>query len=111
MDEIPREAQDGQPQVAAGDLPDDGLILDVRDRADFAAGHAPGAVNIPLSELPQRLGDLPAPGHGPVPVSCGGGRKQTRAVAFLRANGVDAAVLAGGMRGWRSAGRPLVAGD
>ena len=110
MDLIPAERQDGQPTVDAAGLPDDVLVLDVRDRADFLAGHAPGAVNVPLSRLPGRLTDLPAAPDGPLLVSCGGGSKQTRAVAFLRANGVDAAVLGGGMRGWRSSGRPMVGG-
>ena len=41
-------------------------------------------------------------------VSCGGGTKQLRATAYLRDNGVDAVVLRGGMRGWKSAGRPVV---
>lgn len=108
MDQIPAERQDGQPTVDAADLPDDVLVLDVRDRADFLAGHAPGAVNVPLALLADRLADLPPASDGPLLVSCGGGSKQTRAVAFLRANGLDAAVLRGGMRGWRSAGRPVV---
>ncbi len=111
MDQIPTERQEGQPTVDAAGLPDDVLVLDVRDRADFLAGHAPGAVNVPLSQLLGRLADLPAAPDGPLLVSCGGGSKQTRAVAFLRANGVDAAVLGGGMRGWRSAGRPMVGPD
>lgn len=110
MDRIPQDPPEGLPHVDAASVPDEGLILDVRDRADFAAGHAPGAVNVPLSQLPERLADLPRPlGDGPLPVSCGGGRKQTRAVAFLRAHGVDAAALTGGIRGWQAAGRPVVA--
>ncbi|MDE2290867.1 MAG: rhodanese-like domain-containing protein [Elusimicrobia bacterium] len=35
------------------------LVLDVRDAEKFAAGHIPGAVNMPLAELPGRLGELP----------------------------------------------------
>lgn len=111
MDQIPTGPQDGQPQVELASVPDDGLILDVRDPRDFRAGHAPGAISVPLAHLPARLADLPVPTQGPLAVSCGGGSKQTRAVAFLRANGVDAAVLRGGMRGWAAAGRPVVADD
>jgi len=108
MDSIPAGHQEGMPLVDPASLPDDALILDVRDAADFAAGHAPGAVNLPLSQLVDRLAELPTPPAGtPLPVSCGGGSKQTRAVAYLRSQGVDAVVLRGGMRGWRSAGRPL----
>jgi len=111
MDQIPAERQEGMPSVAPAELPDDAVILDVRDPADFRAGHAPGAVNIPLAQLVSRLADLPVPASGALAVSCGGGSKQTRATAYLRANGIDAVVLAGGMRGWRSAGRPMQTGD
>lgn len=108
MDSIPAEPQDGQPEVAQSQLPDDAIILDVRDPADFAAGHAPGATNIPLAQLVSRLTELPITLDTPLAVSCGGGSKQTRATAYLRANGVDAAVLRGGMREWKAAGRPMV---
>ncbi len=108
MDAIPTDRQEGMPQVSPASLADDALILDVRDPADYAAGHAPGAINIPLAQLVTRWGELPVTADGGVlPVSCGGGSKQTRAVAYLRAQGLEAVVLQGGMRGWRSAGRPM----
>lgn len=99
------------PVIEPDVLPDDGVIVDLRDPADFAAGHAPGAVNIPLTQLTARLDEvraLTAAAGGSVAVSCGGGTKQGRATAYLRANGVDAAVLRGGMRGWKAGGRPIV---
>ncbi|HRW19221.1 MAG TPA: rhodanese-like domain-containing protein [Dermatophilaceae bacterium] len=115
MDRIPDGPQPGQPQVAAADLPDDALIVDVRDAADHRAGHAPGAIAIPLAELPGRLAELTALAGAdpdrPLVVSCGGGSKQTRAAAYLRANGIETSVLTGGMRGWRAAGRPMVTDD
>ncbi len=110
MDSIPDGLQKGMPHVEVGALPDDALILDVRDANDWGAAHAPGAVNIPLAELVSRATDLPIPPTGPLVVSCGGGTKQTRAVAYLRGNGIDAVVLKGGMRGWKSAGRPMASG-
>lgn len=39
------------PQIGVADLADDTLILDVREPSDYAAGHAPGAVSIPLAEF------------------------------------------------------------
>ena len=93
MDSIPDGMQEGMPLVEADALADDAVILDVRDLGDWAAGHAPGAVNIPLAQLMSRLTQLPIPPTGPLAVSCGGGTKQTRAVAYLRANGIDAVVL------------------
>lgn len=112
MDAIPADRQEGMPQVDPAGLADDALILDVRDPADYAAGHAPGSVNIPLAQLVTRWGEVPvAADGGVVPVSCGGGSKQTRAVAYLRAKGLDVVVLKGGMRAWRSAGRPIIGGS
>lgn len=110
MDSIPDGLQEGMPHVEVGALPDDAVILDVRDAGDWDAAHAPGALNIPLAQLVSRLTELPIPPTGPLAVSCGGGTKQTRAVAYLRAKGIDAVVLKGGMRGWKSAGRPMVSG-
>ena len=83
----------------------------MRDAADWRAGHAPGAVNVPISQLATRLDEVVAIAREagmPVAVSCGGGTKQGRATAYLLANGVDAQVMRGGMRGWKSAGRPVV---
>ncbi len=113
MDSIPTERVDGLPEVAVAELPDDAVILDVRDAADHRAGHAPGAVSMPLAHLgalsPDQLAEvLPVGADGRLVVSCGGGSKQTRAAAYLRAHGIDAVVLQGGMRGWRSAGRRMV---
>ena len=106
MDSIPDGPQEGMPLVEVGSLADDAVILDVRDAGDWRAGHAPGAVNIPLAQLISRLTVLPVAPTGPLAVSCGGGSKQTRAVAYLRAHGNYAVVNKAGMRNWKAAGRP-----
>ncbi len=115
MDAIPSERVDGLPEVDPAALPDDAVILDVRDASDFAAGHAPGAVSMPLARLGalprDQLLSLPTTADGQVIVSCGGGSKQARVTAYLRAQGIDAVVLRGGMRGWLAAGRPTDAQD
>ena len=115
MDSVPAsltpDASADLPVLDPTTVPDDGLVIDVRDAADWRAGHAPGAINIPISQLAARLNEvvaLAAEAGMPVAVSCGGGTKQGRATAYLRAKGVDAQVLRGGMRGWKSAGRPVV---
>lgn len=95
------------PQISREDLPDDAVILDVRAQAQWDEGHAPGAVHIPLDQLAARLADLPTVA-GALPVTCGGGSKGKKATALLLEHGVDAAELRGGMRGWKSDGRPLV---
>lgn len=74
--------------------------LDVREPAEFAAGHVPGAVNIPLSELRERWHELP-PGM-PLDVYCGVGQRAYYAVRFLRQHAIDAANLSGGWQTWRA---------
>lgn len=87
----------------------DGLVtvLDVRPSAEYAAGHIPGAVNIPVSELENRLSELEtgkdvvAYCRGPYCVLA------FEAVASLRAKGLAARRLEDGLPEWRAAGLPL----
>ena len=89
----------------------DGVVtlIDVRPGEEFTAGHIPGAVNIPLDELPRRLGELPADRtiiaycRGPYCVFA------FEAVATLRAQGYDARRLADGYPQWWAARRPVAA--
>ncbi len=99
------------PSVHLAELPDDAILLDVREPQEWAAGHAPGAVHIPLADLPGRLHELPqrGEGDGPLAVTCRSGGRASRAVAWLASQGIDAVNLDGGMKAWESAGRPLVA--
>lgn len=96
------------PQVSATDVPDDATILDVREQDEWDAGHAPGAVHIPLGDLPSRLGELPDDSET-LAVVCRSGGRSSRAVAWLSQQGFDVANLDGGMRAWHGAGKPLVA--
>jgi rhodanese-related sulfurtransferase len=83
----------------------DAVLLDVREPGEFAAGHAPGALHIPLGQLPERLGEIPA---GPIVVTCKMGGRASKATAVLRTAGRDAVNLQGGMREWADSGRPMV---
>ena len=62
------------------------FILDVRTANEFAAGHVPGALNIPYDELPDRLRELPAT-TDEILVYCRSGRRAVIAEETLRANG------------------------
>ncbi|MFT3860012.1 rhodanese-like domain-containing protein [Micropruina sp.] len=86
---------------------DDAVLLDVREPVEWAAGHAPNAVHLPLGQLPHRLTDLPAVG-GALPVVCRSGVRSAQAVAYLQTRGVDAINVAGGMQAWEEAGKALV---
>jgi rhodanese-related sulfurtransferase len=101
---IPTVAVDQLPSP----LPDDITVLDVREPVEWQQAHVPGAVHIPLMELPARLGELPDEGR--VLVVCAVGARSARAVEFLVQRGRDAVNLDGGLVEWQSAGRQLVPG-
>ncbi len=83
------------------------LVLDVRDAAEFGSGHMPGARNIPLAELDQRLSELPA--NKPVVICCASGARSSRAASVLRKAGREQVFnLSGGLQAWRQAGLPVV---
>ncbi len=79
---------------------DDALILDVREPAEFDAGHIPGALNLPLSALRRRHGELPCGRE--IVVCCGVGQRAYYAVRFLLQYGFRAANLSGGYTTYRA---------
>lgn len=80
------------------------LVLDVRTRAEYASGHVPGAVNIPLDELPDHIAELR--GTRRVAAICQSGRRSAQAAEALSGNGMDAVSVAGGTNAWIETGRP-----
>lgn len=68
-------------------------VVDVRSRAEFAAGSAPGSVNIPLGELKAGLSRLDK--EKPVVVCCASGTRSAAAAAVLRAAGFKTVLNAG----------------
>lgn len=99
------------PTTTVTDVADDAVVIDVRENNEWQAGHAPGAVHIPLGELPSRLADLPDTDAGPVAVTCRSGGRSSRAVAWLTGQGFDVTNLDGGMKAWHAAGKPLTGSD
>jgi rhodanese-related sulfurtransferase/DNA-binding MarR family transcriptional regulator len=99
QDELSRRLRDGQV-----------LVLDVRPAAEYAAGHIPGAVNVPHDQLAARLAELP---DGADIVAYCRGRYcvfAPYAVRLLRSRGYSARPLDGGLPDWRRAGLPVAAG-
>jgi rhodanese-related sulfurtransferase len=94
------------PTVTATEVPEDALLLDVREPDEWSAGHAPQALHVPLGELAGRLAELPEGDH--VYVVCRSGGRSARATAYLNQNGWDAVNVDGGMKSWSAAGRPVV---
>lgn len=92
-------------------LKDDSVtVLDVRPLDEFAAGHVPSAVNIPLKELKRRLRDIPK-GHDVV-AYCRGPYcvLAFEAVSLLRKHGYEARRLEDGYPEWKAAGLPVAEG-
>ena len=74
----------------------DGQLVDVREPAEVAEGTLPGAINIPLGELPSRVAELDPSRR--VVVLCRSGGRSTQAAEFLTAAGfADVVNLSGGM--------------
>lgn len=83
---------------------DTALVLDVRSRAEFATGHLPGALNIPHTELRDRLDEVQDAAAGrPVRVHCASGVRSYLAHRVLVQHGFDSANLSGGMLTLRAA--------
>ncbi len=61
-------------------------VVDVRTPGEFAAGHVPGAVNIPFDEMPRRFSEV-GPPAAPVLVYCKSGRRSAIAIGTLREKG------------------------
>ncbi|MEK7247299.1 MAG: rhodanese-like domain-containing protein, partial [Chloroflexota bacterium] len=87
------------------------VLLDVRPRQEFEAGHLRGAINIPVDELKDRWGELPRDRQ--IITYCRGEYClfADEAAEMLRANGYHVARLEGGWPEWQSEGRPVQIGD
>jgi len=85
-------------------------VLDVRPPEEYAAGHVPGAINIPIHELKKRLKDLPR--RREIIAYCRGPYclMSYDAVALLRSKGMRARRLEAGLPEWRQAGLPVESG-
>jgi rhodanese-related sulfurtransferase len=93
-------------RVERGDV----LVLDVRPAAEYAAGHIPGAVSVPLEELQARVGELPPDAE--IVAYCRGPYclLASSALEMLRGHGFRARRLEDGLPEWRLAGLPVANG-
>ncbi|MFT4229571.1 MAG: rhodanese-like domain-containing protein [Microbacterium sp.] len=79
-------------------------LIDVREVDEFVAGHVPGAVNLPMSGIGERLDELP---DGAFDVICAAGGRSARVVQALEARGYDATNVDGGTNEWIASGYPV----
>jgi len=84
-----------------------GVLIDVSEPPEYAAGHAAGARNVPLGKL-EGAKEVPSNKTLPLVLLCPSGARAGRAAALLRKAGHEKAVsLAGGTAAWREAGFPI----
>jgi rhodanese-related sulfurtransferase len=86
----------------------DSALVDVREASEYAAGHVPGAVLVPMSRLALHLGELDK--TRPVYVVCASGNRSAAMTDLLVASGYDAHSVTGGTNAWARSGRPLETG-
>lgn len=79
-------------------------LIDVRERGEFAAGHVPGAVNLPMSEIGDLLHELPDVAFD---VICQLGGRSARVALALEARGYDVTNVEGGTAEWIAEGREI----
>ena len=103
----------GTPQVGAFEAVRlinrrDAIVLDVRDQADYAAGHIPNARNIPFSELSGRLRELEKFKSRPIVINCQSGTRSAKVCGALKKIGFNEVfALRGGLSGWVEASLPV----
>ncbi|MFD7445647.1 rhodanese-like domain-containing protein [Streptomyces sp. NPDC059909] len=93
-----------QARPRLGDL----TVIDVRTPAEYASGHLPGALNIPLDLLDRALPAIrQAADRADLLVVCASGARSESACALLAGHGVPAATLTGGTNAWADEGHEL----
>ena len=86
-----------------------GVVIDVCEPSEYAAGHVGGSKNVPLADLESKLGAAVKNKGLPLILVCQTGARSGRAVAIAKKLGYqNAQNLSGGLRAWRSADLPVV---
>jgi hydroxyacylglutathione hydrolase len=99
-----------RPEALEGMMTGGAELVDVRNSSEFAAGHLPGAWNLPLGRLAERLDELPR--DRPLVIHCQSGARAGVAAGLLASRGfTDVRHLAGDYAGWTAAGRPVEKGE
>jgi rhodanese-related sulfurtransferase len=87
---------------------EDALVVDVREPAEYGAGHILGAKNVPLAGIQAGAGELAKKKSRPLIVYCDSSARSSSAVAALRRQGFERVVnLSGGLGAWQQAGLPV----
>ncbi|MEU3190623.1 rhodanese-like domain-containing protein [Streptomyces sp. NPDC006992] len=83
-------------------------VIDVRTPGEYADGHLPGALNVPLDKLRRALPDIRhAADRGDILVVCASGARSENACRILAEHGIETATLSGGTGAWAADGHDL----
>ena len=83
------------------------IVIDVREEWEYEQGHVPGAVSIPLGQIPDRVSEFAAEDGEEVYVICQAGGRSLKAAEFLAQQGIDTISVAGGTSAWIEAGHEV----
>jgi phage shock protein E len=84
------------------------VIIDVRTPAEFAQGHVPGAINIPVDQVANRVGELANAKDKDVVLYCRSGKRAAQAADVLKSNGFNKLLhLEGDIAKWEAAKLPV----
>lgn len=87
----------------------DAIVVDVRDKKEFEAGHIVGSINIPLAKIDQRMTELKKHQEKPVIVVCKLGQQSGEAAKKIQEAGHEQVYkLSGGVTEWKAQSMPLV---
>ena len=100
------QSNDVQPEVMSADLPAGVFLLDVREDDEWAAGHAPEAVHLPMGQVVDRIDELPV--ERTIVCMCRVGGRSGSVALHLAGSGYDVRNIAGGMQAWAAQGLPVV---
>jgi rhodanese-related sulfurtransferase len=95
---------------ASAAVDDGALLVDVREDFEWRAGHARGAVHLPMIQVPARIEELPR--DAPIYLICATGNRSGRVAEYLARNGFARPInVRGGTVAWQRAGLPIDRGD
>jgi phage shock protein E len=84
------------------------VIVDVRTPAEFAQGHVPGAINIPVDQVANRLSELAGARNKDIVLYCRSGKRAGQAAEVLKSNGFNKLLhMEGDMPKWEAAKLPV----
>lgn len=85
-------------------------LIDVREPDEYSSGHVPGAISVPLGQVPDRVEECCETGRTTYMI-CRSGARSANACEFLADKGFDVVNVVGGTMAWMASGRDVVLGD